>query len=65
LSDLGTVESKHANGITYYYLGTYNSLNEVNNARLQVIERGVKDASIRITYNEKTISILEFVSIMD
>lgn len=65
LSDLGTVESKNANGITYYYLSSYNSLKEVNDTRLMVIERGVKDASIRITYNDKTISFPEFISMVE
>ncbi len=63
LQDIGSVESKTANGITYYYLAPFNSLRSAEHARKQVIDRGIKDAAIRIEYNGKAITLAQFIQL--
>ncbi|HEY3406108.1 MAG TPA: OmpA family protein, partial [Ohtaekwangia sp.] len=64
LKDLGTIESSHAEGITYYYLAGFATLREVHDMRLKVMDRGVKDAAITIFYKGEKISILTFKSLI-
>ncbi|MEJ7645680.1 MAG: OmpA family protein [Chryseolinea sp.] len=48
LSDLGKIESDNRAGITYYQLSEFLNLKDAEAARLEVINRGIKDASISI-----------------
>ncbi len=65
LKDLGTVEKDHENGITYYYLASYSTLQSARSIRQQVIERGIKDAFISIFSNDQKISFTTFVSMAE
>ena len=64
LKDLGKVESTHINGITYYFLGDFTTLNVAKDIRQQVIKRGVKDAVISFFYKGEKISYSAFLSLV-
>jgi outer membrane protein OmpA-like peptidoglycan-associated protein len=63
LKDLGEVESIQVNGITYYYLKGFATLNAVENIRKEVVERGISDAITAIYYNDKRISFSTFIAL--
>lgn len=65
LNDIGTVETNLVDGVMYYYLGTYTSLNEVEQKRQEARLRSVPDASIRILYQGKSITVRQLVKILD
>jgi len=64
-ADLGTVERQERNGINYYYLQNFQSLQTAEDVRQRVILRGISDAYIVIFYNGEKISFSRFVSITD
>jgi hypothetical protein len=61
LKDLGTIESASVNGITFYYLSSFNTLRSAENIRSQVTQRGIKDAWITIFYKNEKITLTDFV----
>ncbi|MBL0740052.1 OmpA family protein [Chryseolinea lacunae] len=65
LKDLGAVEMKQENGITYYYLAGFPTLNAAEAIRKQVIERGVKDATVSIFYKNERIAFPAFMTLAD
>lgn len=65
LKDLGSVEMKQENGITYYYLAGFQTLNAAEAIRKQVIERGVKDATVSIFYKNERIAFPAFMTLAD
>jgi hypothetical protein len=64
-ADLGTVERQETDGIHYYYLQSFQSLQAAEDVRQQVIMRGVSDAYIVIFYKDSKISFSRFVSITE
>jgi outer membrane protein OmpA-like peptidoglycan-associated protein len=57
LTDLGKIESDNRAGITYYQLSEFHTLKDAEEARLQVIQRGIKDASISVYQNGGKINL--------
>lgn len=65
LAGIGTVESIHRKGITYYYLATYRTLAEAEQARLNAVEKGITDASISVYRNGDKIQAEEFAALVE
>jgi outer membrane protein OmpA-like peptidoglycan-associated protein len=63
LADLGTIESEVENGITFYYLSTFTTLNAVEEARASVMKRGIKDAWITIFHKGGKITLADFIAL--
>ncbi len=64
LSDLGQIEKKLKDGIVYYYLCDFPSLNTAEEICQQVIQRGIPDAYITIFYKNDKIPLETFTSIL-
>lgn len=62
LADLGTVESIKKDGVTYYSLSEYHTLNEAEKVREQVEQRGVKGTTITIYQKGEKIKLSQFIS---
>jgi len=64
LADLGKIESEKHNGITYYTLIEYQTLQEAENIRQQVQQRGIQGASISIYHHGEKIKLSRFSSLV-
>lgn len=64
-ADLGVVERQERNGIHYYYLQNFPSLQAAEDVRQRVIMRGIGDAYIAIFYQGEKISFSRFASITE
>lgn len=65
LDDLGTIEQALNNGIHFYYLKPFHSMNAAEAVRQQVIQRGITDAYIEIFYQGRKISFSRFMDITE
>lgn len=65
LSGLGSIESVNKSGVTYYYLGDFPTLKEAENIRLEVVRRGVKDATVSYYNNGSPMSFQKLSKLME
>lgn len=65
LKDVGKIEPVNMDGVTYYFLSEYLTLNEAEMVKKQVNERGIKDAYLTFYFNGKKIKIKEVVTLFE
>lgn len=65
LKDLGEVHRQEADGIHYYYVQGYSTLQAAETVRQQVMLRGTTDAYIAVFYQDQKISFNRFIALTE